>query len=66
MEKGQRRECLIHRRQLLKMSQEQAAKALNISQTYYSSIERGERSPGFELAIRISDYFNIDIRKLKT
>lgn len=66
MEKPQRRDCLIDRRMLLKMSQEQAAEALKISQTYYSAIERGERSPGFELAIRISDYFNIDIRKLKT
>jgi putative transcriptional regulator len=47
------------------LSQRQVAKKIKISNTYYQQIEKGERNPGFSVAIRISDFFNIELRRLK-
>jgi putative transcriptional regulator len=66
MKKDPKRDSLINRRKQLNMSQRQVAKELGISQGYYALIEKGKRDPGFDLAISISDLFNLDVRSLKT
>ncbi|MFS8189513.1 helix-turn-helix transcriptional regulator [Rossellomorea marisflavi] len=59
------RSFLITKRKSLGMSQRQVAKSLGISQGYYALIERGSRDPGFQLAIRIADFFGFNVRILK-
>ena len=66
MTKSPKRELLMKRRKQLGMSQRQVAAELGISQGYYALIEKGNRDPGFDLAISISDLFNLDVRSLKT
>lgn len=41
------------------LSQEELAKKLGISQTYYSQIENGQRKPSISLWHKIHDFFNI-------
>ena len=55
------------RRRLLKISQEQLAKAVQISPSYYGNIERGVRIPSIDTLVAIAnalqvgvDYFLID------
>ena len=41
------------------LSQEELAKKLGISQTYYSQIETGQRKPSIALWHKIHDFFNV-------
>jgi transcriptional regulator with XRE-family HTH domain len=43
------------------MTQEDLAKALNISRSRLASYEQGQREPGFELLEEIADFFNVDM-----
>jgi putative transcriptional regulator len=66
MQNTHKRSLLVKRRKQLGMSQRQVAKELGISQGYYALLEKGKRDPGFDLAINISDLFNLDVRSLKS
>jgi transcriptional regulator with XRE-family HTH domain len=41
------------------LTQEQLARAIGISTTFASKIERGERDPGANTVIRIANYFAV-------
>lgn len=44
-----------------RISQEEAAKALNITQQAYSRYERGERELGYAALIRFAKFFDVSI-----
>jgi putative transcriptional regulator len=46
------------------LTQREVADYLNISRTYYGQIENGDRRPGGKLAVRIADFFGVDVRKV--
>ena len=48
-------------RGLKKVSQQELADQLEISQSYLSKIEQGVRSVDFELAVRICSFLNRDL-----
>jgi DNA-binding XRE family transcriptional regulator len=45
-----------------KLRQHQVAKAISVSQTFYNQIERGERNPRLETALKVSDLLEIDVK----
>ena len=47
-----------------KFTQEELAKALNITKSRINMYERGEREPKFEMLEIIADYFNVDMNFL--
>jgi putative transcriptional regulator len=49
-------------REEIGVSQQEVASACKISRTYYGQIEKGERNPGGKLALRIADYYGINVR----
>lgn len=58
-----KREKLQEFRQKHKLTQEQMAKALEITVSHYKAIEYGQRNPSFELMERLKNCFpkmNID------
>ncbi|MGC3792007.1 helix-turn-helix transcriptional regulator [Priestia aryabhattai] len=57
-----RNEELLKARKNRKLSQQKVADELEITRHYYSQIERGERRPSLELALKISDFFAISPR----
>lgn len=61
-----KRTFLKERRKKMGLTQEQVAKELNISTTYYNQIEMGSRNPKLELAIKISEFFLLDIKRLSS
>lgn len=46
------------------IKQVELAKALNITNDYLSSIERGVRTPGFKLAKKIANYFKTTVDEI--
>jgi len=46
------------------LTQEEVAEYLNISSSFYSQIETGIRNPGRETAIKLCDFYGMDIRKI--
>ncbi|MBZ4687318.1 MAG: transcriptional regulator [Clostridiales bacterium] len=46
------------------LSQEEIAKTLGISRSYYGHIETGERKPGLILARKIANYFDTTIENI--
>jgi putative transcriptional regulator len=61
---NKKRTFLKERRKNMGLTQEQVAKKLEISTTYYNQIEMGSRNPKLELAIKISEFFLLDIKML--
>lgn len=60
-----KRDFLKEKRKKLGLTQEKAAELLEISNTYYNQIENGERNPSLDLALKISDLFVVEVRRLK-
>ncbi|WP_306010503.1 helix-turn-helix transcriptional regulator [Bacillus sp. MMSF_3328] len=58
-----KREWLIRDRQLMGLTQEEVAKKVGISRSYYNQIETGERNPSGSVALRIATYFQFDMSK---
>ena len=54
-------EFVRNSRGLKKVSQQELADQLEISQSYLSKIEQGVRSVDFELAVRICSFLNRDL-----
>jgi transcriptional regulator with XRE-family HTH domain len=52
---------LLHLRLARGLSLATLGEALNISNQAVSLLEKGKRSPSFEVLIAISDYFNVSI-----
>ena len=63
---NKKRTFLKERRKKMGLTQEQVAKELKISTTYYNQIEMGSRNPKLELAIKISEFFLLDIKRLSS
>jgi putative transcriptional regulator len=59
-----KRTALIVARKKRHLTQEQAAEKLGLSRKFYGEIERGQRDMSLETAIKIADFYNIDVRKL--
>jgi transcriptional regulator with XRE-family HTH domain len=57
-------ELLRKRRKDRKITQLRVAIDIGISSTYYNQIEIGSRKPGKKVAIKLSEYFGIDLRRL--
>jgi len=51
-------------RKALKLSQENMARKLNISNSYYSHLESGKRKISLDLAYKISCIFNLTIEEV--
>lgn len=51
-------------RKEINYTQEQLAKALNVTKSRINMYERGEREPNFEMLENIADYFNVDMNYL--
>ncbi|MEH7114539.1 helix-turn-helix transcriptional regulator [Neobacillus niacini] len=58
-----KREWLIRDRQLLGLTQNEVAKKVGISRSYYNQIETGERNPSGHVALRIATFFEFDMSK---
>lgn len=59
-----KREFLKNERKRRRLTQKEVATIVGIDRVTYSQIERGERDPGLRTAIKIADYFNINVRML--
>lgn len=55
---------LIHMRQAKGLSQEMAAKRLNISAPHLCDIENGKKSPSLVLALKMAKLYGEDVTKL--
>lgn len=55
---------LKHLRKEINFTQEELAKALNVTKSRINMYERGEREPNFEMLESIADYFNVDMNYL--
>jgi transcriptional regulator with XRE-family HTH domain len=64
MSEKKRREFLRNDRKKRGLTQKEVAEIIGISREFYCQIERGERAPGFNTAIRIADFFNVNVRML--
>lgn len=64
--RGESREYLKELRKAKGLSLRQIAPKLDISFSYYSDIENGNRNPSIELAMRMADFFKIDLAILLT
>lgn len=58
------REFLKTERKRRGLRQEDVANYVGISRESYSQIERGIRDPGLNTAVKIADFFNINVRLL--
>ena len=58
-----KRDWLIRDRQLLGLTQDEVAKKVGISRSYYNQIETGERNPSGPVALRIATFYNFDMSK---
>lgn len=56
-----KREWMVQQRKDLGMTQEQIARAIGISRSYYTEIENGTHTPSGKTALRISTFFNVDM-----
>ncbi|QPA33399.1 helix-turn-helix transcriptional regulator [Thermaerobacillus caldiproteolyticus] len=59
-----KRTALIIARKRRHLTQEQAAAKLGLSRKFYGEIERGQRDMLLETAIKIADFYGIDVRML--
>ncbi|TYS55783.1 helix-turn-helix transcriptional regulator [Bacillus infantis] len=64
MKLNQKRDYLRSRRKKRGLTQKQVADCLSISRELYAKIEGGTRNPGLKTAVKIADFFSIDVRKL--
>ena len=46
------------------MSQRQVASALNISAGYYADLENGNRSPSYDVGLRIANFYGVSLEAL--
>ena len=60
-----KREFLKEMRTKLGITQSEVAKKVGICQVFYSEIERGVKNPSLGTALKIADFYNIDVRVLK-
>jgi putative transcriptional regulator len=58
-----KREWLIRDRQQMGLTQDEIAKKVGISRSYYNQIETGERNPSGLVALKISTFYNFDMSK---
>jgi putative transcriptional regulator len=58
-----KREWLICDRQQMGLTQDEVAKRVGISRSYYNQIETGERNPSGLVALKISTFYNFDMSK---
>ncbi|MEN8702468.1 helix-turn-helix transcriptional regulator [Bacillus infantis] len=66
MNPAKKREFLKKERKKRGLTQKEVAHLLEISRESYSLIERGLRDPGLGTAIKIADFYNINVRLFKT
>lgn len=58
------RELLYSRRKRMGLTQKEVAQEIGLSRNYYSQIEKGKRSPGKKLALKIAEYWGIDVKRI--
>jgi transcriptional regulator with XRE-family HTH domain len=56
---------LFEARKRKKLSQEEVAKVVCISRSFYNQIENGERNPRYETTVKISNFLEVDVREWK-
>ena len=59
-----KRDKLISLRLSKKITQKQIAESLNINRSHYGFIESGTRNPSYDVAKRIAEFFELDIRDI--
>ncbi|WP_430508374.1 helix-turn-helix transcriptional regulator [Rossellomorea marisflavi] len=59
-----KRSYLKEKRKKMGLTQEQVAKKLGISITFYNQIENGTRNPKLKLALEIAEFFLLDVKML--
>ncbi|MFC7061657.1 helix-turn-helix transcriptional regulator [Halobacillus seohaensis] len=62
--KGTKRGRLISERKKRQLTQGELAAELGVSLSYISSIENGRNKPGFELSIRLEEFFQVPYEDL--
>ncbi len=65
MKTSKPREKLKKVRKARGLTQLEVANYVGTNKNHYSDIERGVRRPGIKLAIKITDFFGIDIKELQ-
>lgn len=60
-----KRTLLIRERKKRKLTQFEAADLIKIGRSSYACYEAGIRNPGIQNAIKISNFYNIDIKRLR-
>ncbi|CAM4112710.1 helix-turn-helix transcriptional regulator [Mesobacillus thioparans] len=65
MSSSKKRTFLVEKRKKRRLSQGSIASYLGISRTYYTNIENGDRNPSLEVALKIADFFGIDVKQLR-
>ncbi|NLY11817.1 MAG: helix-turn-helix transcriptional regulator [Firmicutes bacterium] len=58
------RHQLFKARMRSKLTQAEVAKAVGISRSHYTLIENGKRNPSLEVALRIANKVNCDVRHM--
>lgn len=53
---------VLHRKEL-SLTQEEMAERLGISRSYYNQIENGTHTPSGRIALRLSNYYDIEMSK---
>ncbi|MGG1483520.1 helix-turn-helix transcriptional regulator [Peribacillus castrilensis] len=56
------REKMKEARLIKKLRQYEVAKAIGVSRTFYNQIERGDRNPRLETALKVSKLLEIDVK----
>jgi len=46
------------------LTQDEAARAVGISRPFFTQLERGSRSPSFDVAVRIARFFNVPVERV--
>ncbi|MBO8168171.1 MAG: helix-turn-helix transcriptional regulator [Thermoanaerobacteraceae bacterium] len=58
------REKLIKLREKANLTQEEVARQLGISRSFYGHIETGQRNPTYGLAKKIAKLFNVEVENI--
>jgi putative transcriptional regulator len=59
-----KRELLLKERKKRQLTQQQAADFIGIHISTYANIEIGRRNPSFKVALKIADFYGINIKKI--